>query len=154
MGFLGHSSRSSIEELRDDPFFRKLPPKSTGREYFNLKWAEEKFDGLRELDEKDVQTTFCELTAMTIISEIEKFSSTTQEIIVCGGGRLNTYLITRLKELGDKPIRLSEDYEIDGDYIEAAAFAWLAFCNLNNLSIDWKQFTGASKSGTLGVIFG
>ena len=48
----------------------------------------------------------------------------------------------------------SQDYGIDGDYIEAAAFAWLAFCNLNNLSIDWKQFTGASKSGTLGVIFG
>ena len=67
---------------------------------------------------------------------------------------MNTYLITRLEELGDKPIRLSEDYEIDGDYIEAAAFAWLAFCNLNNLFIDWKQVTGASKSRTLGVIFG
>ena len=143
-----------LKSLRDDPFFRKSPPKSTGREYFNLKWAEEKFDGLGELDEKDVQSTFCELTAMTIISEIEKFSSTTQEVIVCGGGRLNTHLITRLEALGDKPIRLSEDYEIDGDYIEAAAFAWLAFCNLNKLSIDWKQVTGASKSGTLGVVFG
>ena len=143
-----------LKSLRDDPFFRKSPPKSTGREYFNLKWAEEKFDGLEKLDEKDVQSTFCELTATTIISEIQKFSSTTQEVIVCGGGRLNTYLITRLKELGEKPIRLSEDHEIDGDYIEAAAFAWLAFCNLNNLSIDWRKVTGASKSGTLGVVFG
>ena len=143
-----------LKSLRDDPFFRRSPPKSTGREYFNLKWVEEKFDGLEKLDERDVQATFCELTALTIISEIAKFSSTTQEVIVCGGGRLNTYLITRLEELGDKPIRLSEDYEIDGDYIEAAAFAWLAFCNLNNLIIDWKQVTGASKNGTLGVIFG
>jgi len=150
----GTVHKSLLKSLRDDPFFKKSPPKSTGREYFNLKWVEEKFEALGELDEIDVQSTFCELTAMTIISEIEKFSSTTQEVIVCGGGRLNTYLITRLRELGDKPIRLSEDYEIDGDYIEAAAFAWLAFCNLNNLSIDWKQVTGASKSGTLGVIFG
>ena len=140
--------------LKDDPFFRKSPPKSTGREYFNLKWAEAKFDELAELDEKDVQTTFCELTATTIISEIEKLSSTTQEVIVCGGGRLNNYLITRLKELGNKQIRLSEDYKIDGDYIEAAAFAWLAFCNVNNLSIDWRKVTGASKSVTLGVAFG
>ena len=62
---------------------------------------------------------------------------------------MNTYLITRLEELGDKPIRLSEDYEIDGDYIEAADFAWLAFA-IHNLSIDWKQVTGASKVELLG----
>ncbi len=143
-----------LKSLRDDPFFSKSPPKSTGREYFNLKWAEEKFDGFKELDEKDVQTTFCELTATTIISEIEKLSSTATEIIVCGGGRLNKYLISRLEELGDKHVSLSEEYSIDGDYIEAAAFAWLAFNNLKDLSIDWPPVTGASKSGKLGVVFG
>ena len=143
-----------FKSLRDDPFFSKSPPKSTGREYFNLKWAEGKFDGFKELDEKDVQTTFCELTATTIISEIEKLSSTATEIIVCGGGRLNKYLISRLEELGDKHISLSEEYSIDGDYIEAAAFAWLAFNKLNDLSIDWPPVTGASKSGKLGVVFG
>ena len=143
-----------LKSLRDDPFFSKSPPKSTGREYFNLKWAEEKFDGFKELDEKDVQTTFCELTATTIISEIEKLSSTATEIIVCGGGRLNKYLISRLEELGDKHVSLSEEYSIDGDYIEAAAFAWLAFNNLNDLSIDWPSVTGASKRRTLGVVFG
>ena len=62
--------------------------------------------------------------------------------------------MNRERKLKDAIESVSEDYDIDGDYIEAAAFAWLAFCNLNNLFIDWKQVTGASKSRTLGVIFG
>ena len=41
-----------FKSLRDDPFFRKSPPKSTGREYFNLKWVEENSMALRARRER------------------------------------------------------------------------------------------------------
>ena len=149
----GNVNETLLECLKDDPFFEKPPPKSTGREYFNLEWVEGKFSKLKELHEKDVQTTFCELTAITIVAEIEKLSLGNAEIIVCGGGRLNTYLMKRLKELANQQVRASEHHSINGDYIEAAAFAWLAFNKINNISIDLQRVTGASSNKTLGVVF-
>ncbi len=149
----GNVHEPLLQSLRDDPFFKKSPPKSTGREYFNLEWVEQRFSGLERLEGKDVQTTLCELTATTIVSEIEKLYSETKEIIVCGGGRLNTHLMKRLKELANRQVRPSEHYSVNGDYIEAAAFAWLAFKKLNNIPIAWEKVTGASKSRTLGIVF-
>ena len=149
----GNVHEQLLKSLREDPFFKKSPPKSTGREYFNLEWVKHRFNGLNKIKENDVQATFCELTAITIVSEIERLSSDSREIIVCGGGRLNTHLMGRLEELANQKVRASESYSINGDYIEAAAFAWLAFNRLNDVSVDWEKVTGASKSRTLGVVF-
>ena len=59
----------------------------------------------------------------------------------------------RLEELASQKVRPSEHYSINGDYIEAAAFAWLAFNKLNDVTVDWEKVTGASKSRMLGVVF-
>ena len=80
-----------LEKLLADPYFTKEPPKSTGREYFNLAWLEGKLSGE---EPADVQATLTELTARTIVDAVRKFAGRTQEIYVCGGGALNGALGT------------------------------------------------------------
>ena len=142
-----------LNNLIEDTYFANSYPKSTGREYFNIGWAQEKYDKLNSLNKMDVQATFCELTVITVISALEKLDSQTHEIIVCGGGRLNTHLMNRLKEKAACPVTVSEDYSIDGDYLEASAFAWLAFKHLKGETASSPMVTGAKGARLLGTLF-
>ena len=142
-----------LRHLMDDDYFRADPPKSTGREYFNINWARDKYSKLNTLNKTDVQTTFCELTVTTVLFAIEELNPKISEIIVCGGGRLNTYLMKRLKELAKSPVTTSEVYSIDGDYIEASAFAWLAYKNLSGIPANSPLVTGANAHRVLGTVF-
>ncbi len=142
-----------LKHLMDDAYFRAPPPKSTGREYFNINWAYDKYSNLNTLNKTNVQTTFCELTVTSILFAIEKLNPKISEIIVCGGGRLNRYLMNRLKELAKCPVTTSEVYSIDGDYIEASAFAWLAYKNLSGVPANSPLVTGANAHRVLGTVF-
>jgi anhydro-N-acetylmuramic acid kinase len=66
---------------------------------------------------------------------------------------LNEFLMTRLQALASCPVTTSEDYGIDGDAIEAAAFAWLAACCLNGKTGNADAVTGASGLRILGGIY-
>ena len=61
-----------LKHLMDDAYFRAPPPKSTGREYFNINWAYDKYSNLNSLNKTNVQTTFCEFTVTSILFAIEK----------------------------------------------------------------------------------
>ena len=80
-------------------------------------------------------------------------------IIVCGGGRLNDDLMRRLREaarqLARKPdlVEPSEHWGVDGDAIEAAAFAWLAHRRLASLPGNVPRVTGAKGERVLGAIY-
>lgn len=65
-----------LEKLLADPYFTKEPPKSTGREYFNLAWLEGKLSGE---EPADVQATLTELTARTIVDAVRKFAGRTRK---------------------------------------------------------------------------
>ena len=142
-----------LQHLMDDTYFNDPPPKSTGREYFNISWAEQQYGPLSTLDNTDVQATLCELTVVTILSSIQKLNLEPSEIIVCGGGRLNTHLMSRLKQKSNCPIMTSDEYSINGDYIEASAFAWLSYKNLMGMPANTPLVTGASGDRVLGTVF-
>ena len=142
-----------LKNLIEDTYFANSYPKSTGREYFNIGWAQEKYNKLNSLNKMDVQATFCELTVITVISALEKLDSKTHEIIVCGGGRLNTHLMDRLRGKAACPVKVSEDYSVDGDYLEASAFAWLAFKHLKGETANSTMVTGAKGARLLGTLF-
>ena len=80
-------------------------------------------------------------------------------VIVCGGGRSNEFLMERisflldLEEKGGYVLDASEHWDIDGDSLEASAFAWLAFRRLNNLVGAVPSVTGAKKPSILGAIY-
>jgi anhydro-N-acetylmuramic acid kinase len=138
-----------------DPYFHKAAPKSTGREYFNLSWLKKRLMKVNLFTKaEDVQATITELTARTIAEAIMPFSKNAQKIWVCGGGAKNTFLMSRLQQLCQPMMVLSAaDFGVDPDWIEAAAFAWLAKQTLEQKTGNIPSVTGAQKSAILGGIY-
>ena len=103
-------------------------------EYFNLDWLQKTADAHDlPLDAaQDIQATLTQLTATTVVESIKVWGGDIGTLVVCGGGRLNNDLMHRLRlaaaALAQTPdlIEPSEHWGVDGDAIEAAAFAWLA----------------------------
>jgi len=76
-----------------------------------------------------------------------------QEIIICGGGRKNKYLMELLKlNLHYKNFSTIDEFNIDGDFIESQAFAFLAIRSFLNLPISFPETTGCKEPCTGGVI--
>ena len=141
-----------LEDLLDDPYFSTPPPKSTGKEYFNLHWLHKKLNSkFSACATKDIQATLTALTAYTIA----KHCNNCDEILICGGGVHNKYLIELLEQyLKNKPTILStESAGIDPDWMEAIAFAWLAKQTLENKPGNLPMVTGAKGSRILGAIY-
>lgn len=139
---------SLLEKLLEENYFKLPYPKSTGREYFNLKWLQH---FITDSDKpSDVQRTICELTAMTIAEHCKN----QDEMIVCGGGVHNTFLMARLSELcAPTAIVSSAQYGVDPDLVEAITFAWLAKKTINKEAVNLKDITGGATSCILGGIY-
>ena len=143
-----------LQNLLDDDFFKITPPKSTGTEYFNADWLTKKLSTFPFLAAEDVQATLTALTAISIQQSIQLYASTTEEIIVCGGGIHNGFLLKQLKQvLVGIDIVSSEKYNLDPDYIEATAFAWFAKRSLEHKTANLPSVTGAKHAVILGGIY-
>ena len=149
----GAHDHELLNQLMSDPYYNISPPKSTGREYFNLNWLNTRCPNLNKIRHVDIQATLCLLTVETIIQAIQKLNYFATEILVCGGGRHNSHLMDSLKQKADCPVKTTEHYSINGDYIEAAAFAWLASRNLSGLNGNSSSVTGAKSEKIMGTIF-
>ena len=72
---------------------------------------------------------------------------------VCGGGRKNKYLLDSIKSnFDDIDLNSIDQYELDGDFIESQAFAFLAIRSLKGMPISFPNTTGCQKSVTGGVL--
>lgn len=144
--------------LLGHPFFEKLPPKSTGREEFHLAWLDEMLAKLNHdhpelrYSPADVQATLAELTAVSASRDIARFISS-GTLIVCGGGALNTHLMTRLQtHLSMLNVINSQQYGVHPALIEGMAFAWLARQNILGRTGNVPAVTGADKAVVLGQV--
>ncbi|MFQ5634522.1 MAG: anhydro-N-acetylmuramic acid kinase [Gammaproteobacteria bacterium] len=137
--------------LRGDAYFARMPPKSTGTDYFNLAWLESHLARLaRAPAPRDVQATLSELTARTIASELDDAQATA----VCGGGAFNADLMRRLaKLLHPRRVTPTSSWGIDPEWVEAVAFAWLARQRLRGEPTNIPSVTGARAAVSLGGIF-
>lgn len=139
-----------LQRLLGDPYFAKSPPKSTGREYFNLAWLQRHLHG----DEvpADVQATLAALTAITLAQALATIEG--QTLFLCGGGVHNTDLCTRIQTQCLRfNVQSTAEAGIDPDYMEAIGFAWLAQQRLQQKPLDWRDVTGAEHPALTGVIF-
>ncbi|XTZ36673.1 anhydro-N-acetylmuramic acid kinase [Salmonella enterica] len=142
-----------LHNMLSDPWFAAPPPKSTGREYFNYGWLERHLASFSSLSVCDVQATLAELTAVTI-SEQVLLSGGCERLLVCGGGRRNPLVMSRLASLlSGIEVSPTDDAGISGDDMEALAFAWLAWRTLAGLPGNLPSVTGASQASVLGAIF-
>lgn len=140
-----------LQLLLNDPYFKLLPPKSTGREYFNATWLENKLELFPTISAIDVQSTLLEFTIAPIVEVLK--NNQVKRLIVCGGGALNGYLLERLlQSLDSVKVIKSDDVGIDSTFLEAIAFAWLAYKRINHQHIDLSTITGSSRPSILGAI--
>lgn len=142
-----------LAALLADPFFAAPPPKSTGREHFNLSWLERHLRG-RSLEAGQVQSTLAELTATTVATAIRQHAGHTVEILVCGGGVHNHHLLDRLRQqLSAARLHSTAEAGLAPDWVEAAAFAWLARQTVSALPGNLPSVTGAVRPVVLGAIY-
>lgn len=153
------ASGTVIPELLDKmlklPYFSEPYPKSTGREQFNDLWLNQMLNDLKpEPAATDVQATLLELTAVTISDAILNHQLDNLQIYLCGGGSHNSKLKQRLTELLQPHyLGTADELGLDPDWVEAAAFAWLAERTLNNSTGNEPGVTGAADYRILGGIF-
>ncbi|MBY0270979.1 MAG: anhydro-N-acetylmuramic acid kinase [Burkholderiales bacterium] len=141
-----------LDRLLAHEFFDRPPPKSTGRDLFNLKNLEAVLAG----DERpvDVQTTLCELTATAITRALNVYCADAREVYLCGGGARNDALRKRLAALlPDRRVAVTDELGIAAESVEAAAFAWLAQRTLAGEPGNLPQVTGARGLRVLGAIY-
>ena len=141
-----------LQSLLNEPFLHSPPPKSTGRDLFNLHWLKEKLRG--DEPSADVQATLLELTARAISDSIQHFCTGVQEIYLCGGGAHNRALSERLQALlPGRLIQLTDVLGLNADWMEAIAFAWLARQTVHGQSANLPAVTGARHPRILGAIY-
>ena len=84
--------------------------------------------------------TLLHLTAKTIADQINVADP---DVLICGGGRLNPLLMKILSNYLKIEVKKTEEYGIDGDFIEAGLCAWIAFQTMNGFSSNVTAVTGA-----------
>ncbi len=102
----------------------------------------------------DVQATLAELSARTIAKAILDNAPAVDEILICGGGVHNQDLVQRLTTcLAGSAVTSTDTYGLHPDWVEAAAFAWLAKRRLEGKPGNLPEVTGASRTAVLGGVF-
>jgi anhydro-N-acetylmuramic acid kinase len=147
----GYVIRPLLDRMCQDEYFGLRPPKSTGFEYFNLPWLQG-FD-VSQFTAADVQATLCELSAVTIARAVSDHATATRDIFICGGGSHNAELMRRLRRnLPDAVVSSTDSAGLDPDWVEAAAFAWLAMRTMHGETGNLPSVTGATHKVILGDI--
>ncbi len=158
IAFSGRVDLKLLAFLKKDRYFKKRPPKSTGREKFGEEFVKRiiEYKKKHRLRTEDLISTVSELVVDTILESFLRFVKTKQKIkrlIVTGGGAHNRYFISRLKKLF-KPIEVvtSDIFGFDPDSVEALVFALLAYLAIKGTPGNIKRVTGAKKEVVLGKI--
>ena len=147
----GACANGLLEQLMSFGYFDLPPPKSTGLEDFNLDWLQQY--QLASYRPVDVQATLSELTARSVSDAIERYVPETTELFVCGGGAHNEDILSRLRRrLPDTTIDTTAVIGLHPDWVEAAAFAWLAMRTINKQTGNLPSVTGARRKVVLGTI--
>ncbi|MFE8071391.1 anhydro-N-acetylmuramic acid kinase [Marinobacteraceae bacterium S3BR75-40.1] len=141
-----------LETLLAEPYFAQPPPKTTGRDTFNLAWLDRHL-AAHSCTPANVQRTLAELTVETTARAIEQYADL-KHLYICGGGTRNTFLIERLTQrLPDIVIETTAVKGIDPQQVEATAFAWLAHRTLHGEPGNLPSVTGARDFRILGGIY-
>jgi anhydro-N-acetylmuramic acid kinase len=148
----GRIDDTLLRELLDEPYLRLPPPKSTGRELFNLPWLENKL-GLFSRSPHDVQATLQQFTACTLAAAVRQYAPGAA-LYICGGGAHNLGLLKAISAL-TAPNRVASTAALglDPDYVEAVAFAWFAKRTLEGLTSSAGSVTGAKGARILGGVY-
>ena len=113
----------SLNQMLSHPFFKKRYPKSTGKEIFNIRFIPKQ---LLKRSSYDILATLTELTAICISKSLSSQKKFPHQVIVCGGGLKNTFLINTIERHINMSVISTNEYGFHPQAIEAMAFGWMA----------------------------
>ncbi|WP_429232628.1 anhydro-N-acetylmuramic acid kinase [Aeromonas salmonicida] len=144
-----------LEKLLTHPYFAAPAPKSTGREMFTLDWLDGELAG-SAYTPVDVQRTLQALTCHSIARQLPALdeAQSRPELFVCGGGAHNAPLLSELASLLPHwRIASTFDLGLAPDWVEGAAFAWLAQRFIHRKPGNLPAVTGAGRLAVLGALY-
>jgi anhydro-N-acetylmuramic acid kinase len=143
----GTLDRKLLTSLLSEPYYRRRPPKSAGREQYGAAFAD-RFPA----SPSGIHTATA-LTAATIADAVRRFAHGTAELVASGGGTHNPVLMGCLAALlPDVRIRGIEEFGVSADAKEAVAFALLAVETWHRRPGNVPAATGARRAVVLGQI--
>lgn len=137
----GEVVTGALELFLDDPYFSRMPPKSLDRNAFPTM-----VDLVRELDDSDAAATLTGMAAAAVLRGIEHCPTLPERLLVTGGGRKNPVMMEMLRVSLDCPVEPVESVGLDGDMLEAQAFAYLAVRVARGLATSCPTTTGVKMS--------
>jgi anhydro-N-acetylmuramic acid kinase len=123
-----------LQRLLSDPYFASPPPKSLDRQNFSAA-------GLRGLSLEDGAATLTLFTARAIAASVRHLPEPPKAWIICGGGRRNPAIMAALERVVEGLVMPAEAQGLDGDAMEAEAFAYLAVRSLRGLPLSFPSTT-------------
>ncbi len=144
-----------LEKLLAHPYFAAPWPKSTGREMFTLEWLDGELAGTAYAP-VDVQRTLQALSCHSIARQLPELDEThtRPELFVCGGGAHNGPLLAELAALLPRwRLESTAALGLAPDWVEGAAFAWLAQRFMTRQPGNLPAVTGASRPAVLGALY-
>lgn len=144
--------------LKSEPWFDASPPKSTGRDLFNLAWLDTRLRAFQAehapltVAPEDIQATLTALTARSVAQAIQRWAPhPSGGIWVAGGGVFNTALLKALARETAADVQCIDALGVPAQSLEAYAFAWLAFAHCAGLPGNRPEVTGARGVRVLGA---
>ena len=172
----GRVDHALLVGMKAEPYFAETPPKSTGRDLFDIEWLDQRIacctsgaglavpapqrnastaDAL--IAPEDVQATLLALTADTIADALARHCSDAKSVLLCGGGARNPVLVTAVRVALAKAgmaaavLQTTDDVGVPSNQVEALAFAWLARAALSRQPGNLPAVTGARGPRILGA---
>ncbi|MEJ7795627.1 MAG: anhydro-N-acetylmuramic acid kinase [Nocardioides sp.] len=150
----GRGAHGTVDEallaaLLAEPYYALSPPKSTGKELFNLDHVRAQLHG--EISHDDLVATLVELTAVTVGDAVRRHG--VDEVIASGGGTHNPLLMSRLgARCLPAQVRIIDELGVPSQAKEAMAVALLGFLTVHSLAGTAPGATGARSTSVLGSI--
>lgn len=143
----GTVETGALELFLADPYFYRMPPKSLDRDAFG------EMRGLvLELDDADAAATLTGMAAASVLRAMDHAPEPPSELLVTGGGRLNPVMMQMLCAALDCPVRDIDDTGLNGDMLEAQAFAYLAVRVARGLPTSCPSTTGVRAAVGGGIV--
>jgi len=140
-----------LDALMEEPYLRLPYPKSTGKELFNLAWLRNKLMSFPGAADNAIQRTLLELTVKSICLQLPSKDMT---VYACGGGTRNAALMRALGQaLEGVRVTTTAEMGVDPQWVEGAAFAWLARQTLHGMAGNLSSVTGAQGPRVLGAVW-
>lgn len=145
----GRADAGAVARLLEDPFFAAAPPKSLDRDRFKLA-----LDAVAAMGVEDGAATLTAYTVEAVGAALRWLPERPSRWLVCGGGRRNLAMLEGLRRRLNAEVETVEAVGLDGDMLEAQAFAFLAVRVLRGLPTSWPGTTGCAAPVSGGRIAG